>query len=153
MNFMPEWLKLILSSLPGVATAIVAAYLAARFSIRRLYEEKWWDRKAQAYTEIIDCLSHLVQCFDCYTDQPGRIDLPKHLHEGYLPARQKLDKATTVGAFVISEEAAGVLAELQGIPRLSPDENPTSEIYQSEFEFYSAALNAIRDCARKDLHR
>jgi len=150
---MPEWLKLILSALPGVATAIIAAYLAAKLSIRRLYEEKWWDRKAQAYTDIIDSLSHLVQCADLYDDYRGNTTLPNHLHEGYSLARQKLEKATTVGAFVISDEAAKVLSNLQNRPRLSPDNTPSWEIYEQEAIHFNIALTQMRDCARKDLHR
>jgi hypothetical protein len=34
--------EFIVNALPGMATALIASYLAARWSLRRFYSEKWW---------------------------------------------------------------------------------------------------------------
>jgi len=53
--------ELLLNFLPGIIAAIVASYLAARWSLRKIYSEKWWERKEKAYSEIIGALSDIMQ--------------------------------------------------------------------------------------------
>ncbi|ELH8384337.1 hypothetical protein Q7X34_004254 [Salmonella enterica subsp. enterica] len=41
-------LKLIL---PGAVTGLIVTWITARYAIKRLYEEKWWEKKLAAFTE------------------------------------------------------------------------------------------------------
>lgn len=47
--------------LPGIISAILAAYFTARWSLRKLYSEKWWERKEKAYSEIVEALYEVMQ--------------------------------------------------------------------------------------------
>ena len=53
--------EFLLKTLPGIIAAVLASHLAAKWSLRKFYSEKWWLRKENAYVEIIDALYDLVQ--------------------------------------------------------------------------------------------
>jgi len=40
----------------GSITGIIAAYFTTRITLSRFYNEKWWERKNQAYTELVNNL-------------------------------------------------------------------------------------------------
>jgi hypothetical protein len=60
--------EFLLKLLPGIITAIIAAYLAARWSLQKIYTEKWWERKEKAYSEIIESLYNIIQYYDFKRD-------------------------------------------------------------------------------------
>lgn len=76
-------------------------------------------------------------------------ELGDECHRAYLELR----KATGIGAYIVSDEVAAVLATLEARPRLDPDGGRTSmfEIMYSDFEAYKRALLEIRSLAKKDL--
>ncbi len=151
---MPEWLRFLLQTFLGIATAILAAYLSARWAAERFIKERWWQRKETAYLEIIESLSDLISyasyCSDLYlrstTGSP-----PKELSERRREAHWKIEKAADVGALVISEKAAQALKELQTRPQLDPDKNPLFELFDDDWKHYKKALEIVRECAREEL--
>jgi len=148
--------ELLLKTLPGIVTAILASYLAAKWSLRKFYSEKWWQRKEKAYTEIIDALYDLIQyCAIRKEDYGGGTgysgDKDKEFAERYSQAFWKIKKATDIGAFVVSSKAANILKELRDKPKLEWDKNPSWDIYHQDYEYYKDALNKIVQVAKKDL--
>lgn len=75
----------------------------------------------------------------------------KEFGERYSEAYWKIQRATDIGAFVISERAATILTELRKQPKLDWDENPPWEIYEANCDHYRKALASIRQCAIQDL--
>ena len=148
---MPEWIKL---GLPVVAT-LVASYFSAKWGARA-FQERWWDRKEKAYVDIIEALHELIRITDIrHKDElegteRSEIEL-NEMRKLHREALLKIEKATNVGAFVISPLAAAVLEELNQRPCLVWGENPPWEIYESECEYYRIALNKIRVFAKLDL--
>ena len=50
----------ILSNLiPVVFVSIITAFIAVKLSIRQFYSQKLWEKKAEAYTQIVEQLSYL----------------------------------------------------------------------------------------------
>ena len=149
-------IEFILKILPGVITAIVASYLAAKWSMRKFYSEKWWERKERAYTEIIDTLYDLLRYCEVRREDYGygsgySEDKMKELGERYSQAHWKIKKATDIGAFVVCPEAERTLKELRERPQLHWNENPPWDIFDHEYGYYRDALVKIVDIARKDL--
>lgn len=144
--------------LPGIATAIVAAFLSSRWSLRRLLADKWWTRKEHAYSEIIDALYDLLQYTEIkkedYGDGAGFSEnRMKELADLYSAAIWKIKRATAIGAFVISDESAEILTTLRSRPELNWDENPPWDVYDDEHLGYKTALDEFRTAARNDLRR
>ena len=153
---MPDYLKVLIQSVLTLGTATVAAYLSARWGLRRAFQEKWWERKERAYTEIIEALYDLIR----YSDLCAEEDKMKHRHEHskkkefgerYSEAYWKIQKMTDIGAFVISDEAARILRELRKRPQLDWNNDPPWENYEADSSSYRNTLDDIRKCAKMDL--
>ena len=148
--------EFLLKTSPGIITAILASYLTAKWSLQKFYSEKWWQRKENAYVEIIDALYDLVQYCEIRKEDYGggagySEDKEKNFAERYNQAFWKIKKATDIGVFVVSSKAATILQELRDKPELEWDENPPWEIYQQDYEYYKDALNKIVKVAKEDL--
>lgn len=146
----------LLKALPGIVSAIIASYLAANWSLRKFYSEKWWERKERAYTEIIDALYDLLQYCEIQKEDYGRgtgySDVTvKELEERYSQAFWKIKKATDIGAFVVSSEAESILKELRDRPQLKWNENAPCDIFEQDYKYYNDALRRIVEIARSDL--
>ena len=148
--------EILIKFLPGILTAIIASYFAARWSLRKLYSEKWWERKEQAYSDIIASLYDIIQYCEFKRDQHeyGRKiheEREKEIESRYSEAYWKLKKVTDIGGFVISKDAVDVLKDLRGRPKLNWNENPPDEIYGEDFKYHKDALEKIITIANKDL--
>jgi len=146
----------LLKILPGIVTAILASYLATKWSLRKFYSEKWWQRKENAYIEIIDALYDLIQYCETqkedYGSGTGYSECKiKKFRERYNRAFWEIKKTTDIGAFVVSSQAATILKELRDRPKLEWTENPPWEIYEQDYEYYKDALNKIIQVAKEDL--
>jgi hypothetical protein len=75
----------------------------------------------------------------------------KEFSERYSEAYWKIQRETDIGAFVISDRAAIILADLRKQPKLNWNEEPPNEFYEAECERYKNTLTKIRECARQDL--
>jgi hypothetical protein len=134
---MTQWISTLLSS---IIVAVIAAQISVRLALRRFRTEKWWERKAEAYSRIVEALHSLVVYYDAkvaeeYDQVTHTEDFKKRLNDESDRAIHELRKATGVGAFIISNEAAEALAR----------------IYESEVVAYKKSLSEIRGLAKKDL--
>jgi hypothetical protein len=153
---MPDWLKIAIPGIVGGLTAIVAAFLSARWAVQRAYREKWWERKEKAYAEIIESLHDMLRYCEITaaeyrngseSQHPSKEEFRRKHTEGHW----RIQKATDIGAFVISEESVEVLQRLRERPKLIWVENPPWEIFEEDAQYFSDALSEIRQCARRDL--
>ena len=110
----PENVALVAALLAFVASVLAAgvSIYAARF--QRFVSERWWDRKADAYTAIIDALAALVETGE--RDYNEMISIEKisdaarsRLQKQWRQGNAAVARATHVGAFLISERARDAL--------------------------------------------
>ncbi len=154
---MPDWLKILIPSLVGLATTICAAFLSARWATRRAFQERWWEKKERAYSDVVEALHDAIRYCDMTADEylnnrESSHPKKKEFGDRYNEAYWKIQKATDIGAFIISEKAAAALTDLRKRPRLKWEESPPWEIYEQEAEYYREALQKMRDCAKQDLN-
>jgi len=93
----------------------LASWLTGRLALQRFYAEKWWERKAQAYSEIIGSLAKMRICFDKWEDEELRYkevgaEARKKVNEEYANAKRVIGDTVAVGSFIVSEEAVDVLS-------------------------------------------
>ena len=156
LSMIPEWLKILMPFMFGIATTIAAAFLSARWAAMRVFQERWWERKEKAYTEIIEALHDLTRYHSiCAQENLSGEDHPKKKEFGdrYSEAYWKIQRATDIGAFVICEQAASILSELRKKPKLNWNDHPPWEIYEHDCDHYQKALERIRQCAIQDLKK
>ena len=142
--------------LPGIISAIIASYLSAKWSLRKIYSEKWWERKERAYSDIItslyDIMIYYEYKYDYYMQGLELLDEEnREFKEKYKEANLKLKKVSSIGGFVISKDAADALYSLSARPNIEWGENPPWEIIVKEFDYHKIILDKIVAIANKDL--
>ena len=153
----PSWLpSLAATVIPALFVAVITAVVTVKLSLRRFYTERWWERKAEAYTRIIECLYHIKAYSDSKVPEylEGAEYSPERkqkLSEEYAAAHRDLDKTTAIGSYIICDHAAQILDELKKRPGLSWENNPPWEIFEDDAKAYGEALNKLRAVAKKDL--
>jgi len=152
-----------------LVSGLVAAGITYWLSRRRFIGERWWDRKADAYGNIVGALATMERYFKSSQEilmavekivRSGE-DVPKDMEERtkgmaseFDKARDSIERAVAEGDYVISREVSGALSEFLG--RFPDFEKPPS---MSELVSWSRILSdATRSClevvraeARSDL--
>jgi hypothetical protein len=153
-------MQLLVALVPGLLIAILASIITVRLSLRRFYSERWWERKAQAYTELIDGLYRIKLNAEKFLDhrESGRSIARERAEETARMSRQgreAIDRATAVGAFVISKEAVGHLAqfraECQITDRQWQKDDDLDQLALGDMRAAEKCLNALRETAKRDL--
>ena len=154
---MPDWATPILNSLiPALLIAVITSVLTVRLSLKRFHAERWWERKAEAYSRIVESLHHLMEYSSAMSEESTHSvefteERRKDLVDNYRSAHRDLRKATGIGAYIISDEVAAVLSRLEARPQLAWNDNPPWEIFDADLSAYKEALEQIRRLAKKDL--
>jgi ribosomal protein S17E len=116
---MSEFTKGILVGLiPALLVSVISAYLTTRLALNKFYSEKWWEKKAEAYSDILGKLSDMHLCIEKWADEElGTVrwteKYKEELSRDYSQAKKTVAKAVTMGSFIISEEAATTLTKLE----------------------------------------
>lgn len=107
---------LVKSLLPALIISPITAYLTVRLSLREFMSRWWWEKKAEAYSHIVEQLAYLELYFRALWDDGigARVlteEYKKHLITQYGKTRDGLRQVSAAGAFIISEEASIALSE------------------------------------------
>jgi len=153
---MPQWVTTALTTVLSLVVGIVTAIVSVRLSLRRFRAERWWERKVEAYSRIVDALHSVMEYCSVLSDEEiqGREitdERRKQLLQDYERAVRELKKATSVGAFIISKDVADALMKLETRPRLSGKDWPRFEILDDDYDAYSKTLAEVQKLAKRDL--
>lgn len=145
-----EWIQ-------PIFIAVITAIVTVQLSLKRFRSEKWWEKKADAYSKIIDAIHSLKD----YNEQKLRAEYreaelsPEKEHEllrQYENAHREFIKALDVGSFIISADALKILETYQNRPRLNWDENPLFDIIEEDLKHIKECLQSFKLAAKKDLN-
>jgi multidrug efflux pump subunit AcrB len=131
-------------------SGIVAAYFTALLARRTYYHQRWWERKADAYSAIIDRLYVLAMAYGTIrvyakrertTDEQDKEweDALLDVGNGYAELR----KIVSIGAYVISEKAVATLEGIANVAAPKP--------YDETEEQIRKGIHELRLIAKKDL--
>ncbi|WP_412060358.1 hypothetical protein [Rubrivirga sp. IMCC45206] len=112
---------------PSLVVAVLAALLGVRLALRRFRSERWWERKAEAYTDLISAVYRFSTTFD--RDYVDPDDLEELDAQGPLTQRgfigmsraqrrrnrawAEIEQAIGIGEFVFSRETVLILSSLK----------------------------------------
>ena len=163
--------------LTGLASAVFTGILA--FAVQKLFIERWlnrslekfkvdlqlgaferqawWQRKADAYSQIIDALVELQYFFGRWIDtyELGKdldSETREDLNKVHLQAKKHLTKAVFSGEYIVSDDTASALEELLRELEKSYPENLFRELEES-YVAVKECIARIRECAKADLHK
>jgi hypothetical protein len=154
---LPAWLADLAT---GVVVATVTALLTIRLSLHRFRSERVWERKAEAYADLLTALSDLHRHAQVVAAEAMGAnfsdDYRKRSEELHKDAAHRLRRATHVGEFVFSKVASKHLDDLRKAQdRLAEEWDQSGrfpqEIYEEDEQLYVSAIAAIRAAARADL--
>ena len=147
--------QLLLVIIPGTIIAIITSFITVSLSLRRFYSEKWWERKAEAYSAIIESLYHVKRNLDALmlsVEKGDEFKSPDRLASKSREGYERIYREAGVGAFIISEKAAQVLESL-----LSDIQKPKSagmsflDYLQDHAARVVETLDSLRKIAKRDL--
>jgi len=150
--------SVIVDIIKNLIIAVVVSWITVKLSLRRFYTEKWWERKAQAYSEIIDSLAKMRIYFDKWWDELVECkkmndEKRKKLNKEYEIAKRIIENAVAVGSFIVSEEADDVLKSfLKQIEKENIQGDWVGDIGRHYGEV-SECITRLRKIAKKDLSR
>ena len=151
---MPELLQSIIAALlPAIVVAIVASYVTVRLSLKRFYSEKWWEKKAAAYTSLMEALyQHLRYVEEAFENESRDREIPEErlaqLRKEAEKARTEIERLAAIGAFVISEETVEVISTLLSRLYKARSEDTFFEYLDAELVALRDAMNELRDSAK-----
>ncbi|MHC1763734.1 MAG: hypothetical protein AB9869_05420 [Verrucomicrobiia bacterium] len=153
---MPDWLLTSLTTIiPSLVVGVCTAVISVRLSLCQFHSERWWERKADAYSRIIDALHRAAAYYSARVcDERTGEDITSEngqIRADYEKAVHELDTMTGVGAYIISDEVANSLEKLRARPRLNPEEHAWSEVFEAEYDVLKKTLAEVRELAKKDL--
>lgn len=141
-----------------IAASALAAVLAARLTLRvaaaRFTSERWWERKADAYSGLVHALHAMrgyVQTLqDLHAGHPAPM-AEEHLKVRWRHGREELACAAAEHAFVIHTDAAAELERVATVLRFATNGCPHPESLPGEAEALELGLRRIREIAARDL--
>jgi hypothetical protein len=115
---MDPWVQTVISIASSIVSAVAVALLTVRLSLRQFYSQRWWERKADAYSVLVESLYHIKRQLEVLRDEAtSQYRMPSdpraRLSQSAAQSDQEIRKAEGVGAFVISEAAAKSLSTLR----------------------------------------
>jgi len=148
------WILLLKVLGAPLIAAGIASFIAYKLAYRRFMTERWWERKADAYSNILSCLSEMQFTLERWIDEleTGRRiseDYMKDLNKTYFKAKAAVVSAASTGAYIISEDSAKLLSILK-----KESEKESDDFYGDISDDLHAVENCIknlRECAKKDL--
>lgn len=138
------------------AIAVLGAFLAAYLSMRRFRTEKWWERKAAVYTELVEALHHMKwypsEQIDAAIENRSLPEEDKADYwKKYKEARRNVWKISDSASFLVSPKVNEAIFEMER----KLGEARTSEWWFEHAEQQYAAiqkcLDQVKGLARQDL--
>jgi hypothetical protein len=146
----------IVALIPALAVSVVTALLTVKLSLKQFRSGRWWERKAEAYTRIMEQLTLMEYCLDAWTDAELAFrslgpEEQRKLSDEWRQAKRSVVAAAQAGSYLVSDGAAAALREL--VPELS-ERSSGGDVF-AEMDNQAAAVRdcvvRVRDAAKKDL--
>lgn len=153
---MNEWLRLGIQMVIGLLIAVVTALVTARVALARHISERWWDRKADAYAQLLEAL------FDAHKYEKRlleELETGAHFDEADREAHlerarrawREIEKFTALGAFTISAKVADLLGKMKAHSEQDVDMESLFDVVSASVDAYDKYIDPIREAAIRDL--
>ena len=125
-------------------------------ALRRFRSERWWDRKAQAYTELFQALFYVQRYARLAMRREARglaldDEFMRALGEKSSAGYAEILKAATIGSLLFGDQVATRLSRLeQELDEPDADRNYYEEL-MADYDAVTAAIGDLRPLARADL--
>jgi len=142
--------------IPAIVVAILTAYITVKLSMKQFYTQRWWQKKAEVYSEIIQNLALLQFYFgESYDEGIGlkklSDDEKEKLYNDYKKAKESLIKASFVGTYIVSEATSNLVEQL--VSDLKPKQSDFVSDMDRLYGVVRDGLLKLRTQAKEDLNQ
>jgi len=141
----------------GVITAAISSLITVRLSLARFRTEKWWERKIEAYSKIVEAFHHSKSFYDKHlsAEMQGK-ELPEETDMEVKAlsreAQREIDKYTDIGSFIFADDFYRKLKEYQKeSDKVLSNNRGWTEYLIKHQELTERYMDALIVLARKDL--
>ena len=154
---MPNWIPDILKAIfPTLIVVVFTSILTVHLAIRRFYKEKWWEKKHETYSHLIETLHHLKNyAAEQYEGEinPDYITEKKRqeLTRDWNKFSREFTKLRDLASFHLSDEAVAILDEYQKKKAEARKSRTIFEWIDGDLAAASQCLEALKEAAKRDL--
>ncbi len=154
---MPDlFMSLIQTLVPALLVSLLTAYITVRLTLKRFYSERWWERKADTYSRIVESLHHMKKYLaDTIDAEIEGIEFSKEkkgdIKKKWDDGADQISKITDIGSFIISNEAEKILTELNKRLEQARNQKTWFDYLDKQFGAVDNCLKEIKIIAKKDL--
>jgi hypothetical protein len=148
----------VLTFLTGILIAAVSSWITVNLALRRYHSERWWDRKVEAYTAVLNAL-HDSKAFsdrNLAAMERGN-ELPdektKELINRAQKATDQILRAIDLGSFLLSEEALARLRRFRTEESAASDADSWWQHLEDDHQATSSCLEDMIKIAKNDLQQ
>ena len=158
------YFQILISLIPGILISFLTAFVTVRLSFKKFRHERWWDRKADLYSNILDSLHQRIKYLEneitVYYSEYGDNSLTdemknksNELYKKNSESRDHIARVRDIGSFIISKEAIEELTNglNSGLTGKDWREMFPPDFYQKELDTINNCLQRIIIIAKKDL--
>lgn len=149
-------MEIFLKVLSGVAIAGLSSWITVHLSLKRFRTEKWWEKKAQAYSTLLGVI-HDAKAFAEenleaeYRNRELSEEEDKELRAKSRAAEAEIYRAMDVGAFYLSPEAIECLKLYKKESSEAGKDHSWVLYLQEDLDATNKCLASMIEHARKDL--
>lgn len=146
----------IVKFLAQAVIAVMGAFLAAHLSMRRFRTEKWWERKAAAYSGLVEALHHMKWYPSEHIDAAiENRELPEEdqseYWKQYKDARRNVWRIADSSAFLISPRVNEVIVEMEKELGEAKNSDWWFEHAEQQYAAIQKCLDRVKELARQEL--
>ncbi len=153
-----QTITIVAATLAFIASVIATLVVAYNARLATFTQQKWWERKADAYSRIVEALAEMV----CYHEEHltayeegrnVREAMKTEIEEHWRHSYAELKKASAVGAFLISSSAETALRQMWQDKGKGIDSNDWYGLLESDYVAARDCLKSIVAEAKEDLRK
>lgn len=142
--------------LPGIIIATFTSFLTVHLAIRRFHKDKWWEKKQEIYSSILNTLHNLKN----YAEE----QYEARIYPGYITAEKneelKLEwkaffrefaKLVDLAPYHLSDKAVAVLTEYKKKTDVACKSGDIIDRISRDIEAVSKCLEELKIAAKNDL--
>lgn len=135
----------------------IGAFFAAKLAISKHRMEKVWEKKVEAYSDLIDTLHDLKRTREVlHAAESKGHELQEKVSSKHWDrsrnARRRVEKAIDTSAFIVSEEMGLILENFEEQMELAlQNEDEWADVLGAEYQAVCKCLNSIKEQSKKEL--
>lgn len=154
---MDELVKgMLIALIPALVVSVVTAIITVRLSLSQFHSERWWDKRAEAYSQIMEQLSYLIYYHQAWMDED--LGLSKmsgnkklELQKRYNKTWEDLTRVAAMGSYIVSADTSAAVEDLlkkSGKTDMEPD---FWNMLWNRYTAVQKCIDIVRDDAKKSL--